>query len=71
MAGQYSFYSTTERQGIAFISNNSFGSSINIDFIKNGQLYGRLSGNGNLIDLNNLKYEVRIELVDKFNISNV
>ena len=67
IAGEYNFYSSNKKQGRAYISTNSFGSSINIDFIKNGRLYGRLSGNGNIISLNDLKYEVRIELVDENN----
>lgn len=70
IAGEYNFYSSDKKHGRAYITTNSFGSSINIDFISEGKLYGRLNGNGNVISLNDLKYEVRIELVDEFNRSN-
>jgi len=71
MAGEYDFYSNDGRQGRVYISTNSNGSNINIDFIKNDKLYGRLSGIGNLINLNELKYTVQIELVNDFNQSRI
>ena len=47
IVGEYSFYSSDKKNGRAYISTSSSGSSINIDFIKKGKLHGRLSGNGN------------------------
>lgn len=70
ISGEYKFSSSDGKQGNAYISTNTFGSSVNIDFIKNNKLSGRLSGNGNLINIKDIRFDVRIEVVDMFNKSN-
>lgn len=66
ISGEYSFFSSDGKSGIAFISANSYGFKIRVDYIRNNKLYGRLSGEGNMISLNTLKYDVQIETVDIF-----
>lgn len=67
ISGEYKFYSSNGKQGNAYISSNSIGSSININYIKNNKLYGRLSGNGSPINLNKLRFDVNIEIVEIIN----
>lgn len=67
ISGEYILYCSDGKKGKGYISINSFGSKLSLDFLKNNKLHGRLSGNGNLINMNEVKYDVRLETVDEFN----
>jgi tetratricopeptide (TPR) repeat protein len=62
--GEYSFYASDGKKGTAYVSINNNGVFLNIDFINNDELFGRLKGSGNVVDLNRIKFDVSTEFVE-------